>query len=158
MRYPAMKVLITMMGPSIWGLFNSVWAGIRESNYLPDKVYLLAAESDDSDMGKSMLRILLQEHGSPGDVKIRTIAGDDMKGVLQTVRDIATEEEGNSLALNVTPGRKAVVLGAVFAGWAKETFDHIFYLYIDSLRNASRPYILIPVGVQHNHDIIEEAL
>jgi len=34
--------------------------------------------------------------------------------------------------------------------------DHIFYLRIDSLRNADRPYILIPVEGQQIIDVLAE--
>jgi hypothetical protein len=58
--------------------------------------------------------------------------------------------------LDITPGRKAVVLGSLFAGWTNHLFDHIFYLYIESLRNANRPYMLIPMSIQVSHDIMKE--
>ena len=34
-----MKVLITLLGRSGWGLFNSVWAMIRTHDYVPEKIY-----------------------------------------------------------------------------------------------------------------------
>jgi len=156
-----MRVLITMMGPSIWGTFNSIWAMIRKFEYIADRVYVLTPEGDRSraETATKMMRVLLEEHGSKPDIQYVEIRGDDVKEVVSKVRKIAEEEKasGNSIALDVTPGRKAVVLGSVFAGWERKLFDHIFYLYLESLLNASRPHILIPMSIQHPHDIIKEA-
>ena len=54
------KVLLTMMGRSFWGLFNSVWSNIRQFDYLPDKVYVLTAgcEAAQGQMARDMLIVL----------------------------------------------------------------------------------------------------
>ncbi len=36
-----MKVLITLLGRSGWGMFNSVWAMIRTHDYVPEKIYIV---------------------------------------------------------------------------------------------------------------------
>ena len=38
----------------------------------------------------------------------------------------------------------------------KVKVDHIFYLYIESLQNASRPYLEIPLDLQSSHDLLKE--
>jgi hypothetical protein len=156
-----MQVLITMMGLSIWGTFNSIWAMIRRYDYVPERVYILTPETDiaRAEIAVKMIRILLEEHNTKPDVQLVKIKGYDVKEVVTRVRNIAEEEKakGNQIALDVTPGRKAVVLGSVFAGWGRKSFDHIFYLYLESLLNANRPHILIPMSIQHPHDIITEA-
>jgi hypothetical protein len=155
------KVLITMMGRSSWGLFNSAWAAIRSFNYVPDKVVLLTGGCDrnDAEVAAEMLRILYSEHGSRADVGIRVIPEDDIREIASIVRAITDEERKakNSVSIDVTPGKKAAALGAVLSGLAKNSFDHIFYLYIESLKNADRPYLEIPLSIQHSHDILKEA-
>ncbi len=154
-----MKVLITMMGPSTWGMFNSIWADIKNHSYTPDRVYILTEEEGDSfQRAKGMIKVLLERYGSEAEVIPVEISNDNIQRVRGEVRKIGLKEkeDGNQVALDLTPGRKGVVLGSVFAGWAEEIFDKVFYLYIRSLRNASRPYVLIPFSVQHPHEIIGE--
>lgn len=153
------KVLLTMMGRSVWGLFNSVWSDIRQFDYLPDKVYVLTAGCDAArgQMAKDMLIVLLKEHGSPAEVALVDVPGDDIKEIGHRVNEIIGEEnaKGSEVAVDVTPGTKATVLGTVI-GAGKVKVDHIFYLYIDSLQNASRPYLEIPLDLQSSHDLLKE--
>ena len=153
------KVLLTMMGRSAWGLFNSVWSDIRQFDYLPDKVYVLTAgcEAARGQMAKDMLTVLLREHGSRAEVEMVDVPGDDIKEIGSRVNEIIGAEnvKGNEVAVDVTPGTKATVLGTVI-GAGKVKVDHIFYLYIESLRNAARPYLEIPLDLQHSHDLLKE--
>ncbi len=153
------KVLLTMMGRSVWGLFNSVWSNIRQFDYLPDKVYVLTAGCDTArgQMAREMLILLLKEHGSPAEVVLVDVPGDDVKEIGQRVNEIIGEEkgQGSEVAVDVTPGTKATVLGTVI-GAGKVKVDHIFYLYIESLQNASRPYLEIPLDLQSSHDLLKE--
>jgi len=153
------KVLLTMMGRSVWGLFNSVWSNIRQFDYLPDKVYVLTTgcETARGKMARDMLIVLLKEHGSPADVELVDIPGDDIKEIGLRVNEIigAENTRGNEVAVDVTPGTKATVLGTVI-GAGKVKVDHIFYLYIESLQNASRPYMEIPLDLQSSHDLLKE--
>lgn len=153
------KVLLTMMGRSVWGLFNSVWASVRQFDYLPDRVYVLTAgcEASRAGMAKEMLFILLREHGAAPKIEIVNVPGGDIKEIGRVAADILLREKGlgNEVAVDVTPGTKATVLGTVL-GAGKIKVDHIFYLYIESLQNASRPYLEIPLELQHSHDLLKE--
>lgn len=153
------KVLLTMMGRSVWGLFNSVWSDVRQFDYVPDKVYVLTAgcEAFRGNMIRDMLIVLLKEHGSSAEVELVDVPGDDIKEIGRKVREMieAEKEKGNEIAVDVTPGTKATVLGTVI-GAGKVKVDHIFYLYIGSLQNASRPYLEIPLELQRSHDLLKE--
>jgi len=46
-------------------------------------------------------------------------------------------------------GRRAVPTG-------EHPWSHVFYLYIPSTKNANRPYLQIPLQVQHHHDLWQE--
>jgi len=154
------KVLLTMMGRSVWGLFNSVWSDIRQFDYLPDRVYVLTAgcEAARGQMARDMLVMLLKEHGSPAEVELIEVPGDDIKEIGRRVNEIIGAENGrgSEVAIDVTPGTKATVLGTVI-GAGKVRVDRIFYLYIESLQNASRPYLEIPLDLQSSHDLLGEA-
>lgn len=152
------RTLITLMGPSLWGMFNSIWAMIRIHGFVPQKIHILGSKDDQGRMetARSMITSLIERYGPSPEISFRHIKGDDVGGVKGTVQIIVDQEEGSELALDVTPGRKAVVLGSILVSVNDLSFDHIYYLYIESLRNASRPYMLIPLTVQHSHDIMEE--
>jgi hypothetical protein len=157
-----LRILITLMGPSTWGLVNSIWGMIRFHGFVPDRVHVLGRDRDGGDfdnLGK-MLEPLLEEYGSRGELNFERISGGSVKDVYDRVDSILRErEETDEIALDVTPGRKAGVLGSLLAGFEDgeiSRFDHVFYLYIESLRNASRPFILIPRSQQQCHDIIKE--
>jgi hypothetical protein len=153
------KVLLTMMGRSVWGLFNSVWASIRQFDYLPDRVYVMTSRCERArgEMARDMLIELLREHGSPAQVEMVEVPGDDIKGIGLKAGELLGREKslGNVVAVDVTSGTKATVMGTVI-GAGKVKVDHIFYLYIESLQNASRPYLEIPLDLQHSHDLLKE--
>ncbi|MCU0861785.1 MAG: hypothetical protein MUE65_05650 [Methanomassiliicoccales archaeon] len=155
-----MRILVTMMGRSTWGLFNSVWASIRTYDFLPDRVHILTAGCDrhSADKAAGMLKVLLTESGSKGEVLVRVVPEEDVGGIAEQVKAITSEERrgGHSIALDVTPGKKAAVLGSVLSGMSRNDFDRIFYLYIEDLRNADRPFMEIPLSVQRPHDILAE--
>jgi hypothetical protein len=102
--------------------------------------------------------VLLTESGSKGEVLVRVVPEEDVGGIAEQVKAITSEERrgGHSIALDVTPGKKAAVLGSVLSGMSRNDFDRIFYLYIEDLRNADRPFMEIPLSVQRPHDILAE--
>lgn len=155
-----MNVLITLLGRSGWGLFNSVWAMVRTHGYVPEKVYIVVdgCQMPQAESVRTMLSVLLSEYEERHDIEIVTLKGDVIKEVAVKVLEIAEKEKkaGNTLALDVTPGTKSLVMGAVIPGMSRQLFDHIFYLYIESLKNAARPYITIPLTVQHDHEFLRE--
>ncbi len=154
------NVLITLYGRSTWGLFNSAWATIIDHGFTPDRVHVLTAgcDSNQAKIAEAMLRSLLESYGRRPDVQEHIVDDEDVKAVADLVARIATEERarGNAVALDVTPGKKALVLGSVFSGMNRHMFDRVFYLHIASLKNANRPYVEIPLFLQHPHDIVKE--
>ena len=106
------KVLLTMMGRSVWGLFNSVWASIRQFDYLPDRVYVLMAgcEAPRAGMATDMLVILLKEHGSPAKVEMVNVPGDDIKEIGRVAGEILTKEKEKGSELAVDGELLAVVV------------------------------------------------
>ena len=155
-----MKVLITLLGRSGWGMFNSVWAMIRTHDYVPKKVYILTdgCQVPLAEMVRTMLSVLLNEYEEHHEIEIVPLQADTIIEVTAKVREIAEKEKklGNMLALDVTPGTKSLVMGAVLPAMSRNLFDQIFYLHIESLKNAARPYITIPLAVQHDHEFLRE--
>jgi hypothetical protein len=156
-----LKVLITLMGRSTWALVNSVWASARSFSFVPDRVHILAGgcDRDRAETAAKMLRQLLTEHGSPAEVRLELVDDQDARNVAETVRRIAAEEKrsGSKLALDVTSGKKLMVVGSLLSSLTKNDFDHIFYLQVESRKNTDRPYLEIPLEIQNCHDILAES-
>jgi hypothetical protein len=155
-----MKVLITLLGRSGWGLFNSVWAMVRTYDYVPTRIYILTdgCQMPLAERVRTMLSVLLTEYAEHHEIELVPLQADIINEVMTKVREIADKEkkQGNTLALDVTPGTKSMVMGAVLPALNRNLFDHLFYLHIGSLRNADRPYITIPLTAQHDHEFLRE--
>jgi hypothetical protein len=155
-----MNVLITLLGRSGWVLFNSVWAMIRTHDYVPEKVYIITdgCQMAVAEQVRTMLEVLLEEYEGHHEVEIVPLKGDMIKEIASKVQEIADGEKklGRTLALDVTAGTKPLVMGAVVTGMTRNLFDRIFYLHVESQKNAARPYITIPLSMQHDHEFLRE--
>ena len=104
------------------------------------------------------LEAVLRGYGSVAVVDVVPIPTDEFATTIRAIRDVVARErtQGAQVAVDITAGRKAVVAGLLVAG-CTIAFDHVFYLYIDHLRYATYPYLMIPLCIQHHHDFAEEA-
>ncbi|HXZ23185.1 MAG TPA: hypothetical protein VEH08_00470, partial [Methanomassiliicoccales archaeon] len=89
------RVLVTMYGRSTWGLFNSVWAAIKDHDYLPDKVTILTSGCDltQAQVAGKMVEILLREYGSHAEVKQLVVDDEEVRTISDTVLKLATQEK-----------------------------------------------------------------
>jgi len=153
-----MKVLITLLGRSVWGLVNSSWASMRTYGFVPDHVHIVDAGTDggDAEEASHRLQILLHGFDVDADVSIEKVEAGNIGSVSSTIKRLIDKyrADGLHIAIDVTSGTKDLVLGSLMNDLAG--VDHIFYLRIDSLRNADRPYILIPVEGQQMIDVLAE--
>jgi len=154
----AQKVYITMTGISRWPVLNGLWAATCKG-YVPDKVYLFVTKGreKDADQLSSWIRKLLESNGKDVQPITETIeegafASSGRKITATMERERAA---GNEVAIDITAGRKAIVSSALISAWQKQV-DHVFYLYLEDMRNASNPYPMIPYHLQHFVDLKEE--
>lgn len=153
-----MKILITLLGRSVWGLVNSSWASMRTYEFIPDRVHIIDAGTDggDAEEASRRLQILLHGFNVDANVSIEKVEAGNIGSVSFTIKRLIDRyrADGHFIAIDVTSGTKDLVLGSLMNDLAG--VDHIFYLRIDSLRNADRPYILIPVEGQQMIDVLAE--
>ncbi len=100
-----MKVLITLLGRSGWGLFNSVWAMIRTHDYVPEKVYLLTdgCQMPMAEQVRTMLAVLLGEYEENHEIEIVPLkGGPDQGGGGEGTGD---RREGEEAGEHTGPGR-----------------------------------------------------
>lgn len=154
-----MKVYVTMTGLSDWAIFNSFWAAIRLRNYLPDKIYIFTIKKrrSQADLAKRRFEVLLKEYNKRATIEIIEVAEADFVGSGRRINDVVKKEksQGNTIAIEVTPGRKAMVAGALIPS-IQGLADHVFYLYLENFDYADNLFLRIPLTMQHSHDFMEE--
>jgi hypothetical protein len=153
------KVYITMTGISRWPVLNSLWAAICCRGYKPDKIYLFVTKGREQEARalSRWITDLTEAYGKRIEPVLREIAEGDFASSGRKITSIMEEERsaGNEVAIDITPGRKAIISSALLSAWQKQV-DHVFYLYLEDMRNASNPYPMIPFHLQHFVDLKEE--
>lgn len=135
-----MQKYITMVGRSYWATLNSLWAVLKEEKFEPGKVILLCEENlkDRAEILKKDITNLLNGYDFETSVEIRQLENADFYHAGEEVLEVVDGEE-DSVALDITGGRKALVAGALVNPGARR-LKHVFYLYLDEIKDADRPY------------------
>ena len=135
-----MQKYITMVGRSYWATLNSLWAVLKEEKFSPEKVILLCEEDrkDRAKILKEDISKLLGGYELEPSVDIRLMDNADFYHAGEEVLEVVDGDE-DSVALDITGGRKALVAGALVNPGAHR-LKHVFYLYLDEIRDADRPY------------------
>jgi hypothetical protein len=153
------KVFITMTGISRWPVINSLWAAVCCKGYVPDRIYLFVTRGREQDAHAlaEWINLLLEAHGKKAELIRKEIEEGDFMSSGKRITAIMEEERsaGNEVAIDITPGRKAIISSALLSAWQKQV-DHVFYLYLEDMRNAANPYPMIPFHLQHFVDLKEE--
>jgi hypothetical protein len=154
-----MNIYITMTGLSDWAIFNSLWGAVRLRGYMPDKVYIFTIKKrrKQAELAKRRFQVLLSEYDKKAIIDIIEVAEADFIASGKRINEIVKSEKskGNTVAIEVTPGRKAMVAGALVPGLQGKA-DHVFYLYLENIDYSDDMFMRIPLIVQHSHDFITE--
>ncbi|WP_048152135.1 hypothetical protein [Palaeococcus ferrophilus] len=154
-----MRAYITMLGRSSWATINSYYAVLMRENYRPERIYIVVEEAYRSKLEKTeeALRIISEAFGINPEIESVVIENASFleaeKRVVPIIRKL--KSEGFEVAVDITGGRKAVVVGTLIKG-LHEGIDHVYYLAITELSFADRPYMMIPLHVQHLRDFMRE--
>ena len=155
----ALRVYITMTGISKWPVLNSLWAAICCKGYLPDKIYIFTSRGRlaEAQSLSSWIRTLTESYGKRIVPALVEIDEGDFTSSGKKITSLMEQERtaGNEVAIDITPGRKAIISSALLSAWQKQV-DHVFYLYLEDMRNAANPYPMIPFHLQHFVDLKEE--
>jgi len=153
------RVYITMTGVSKWPVLNSLWAAICCKGYVPDKVYIFVTKGRerDADLLCEWGRVLIEAYGGNAQFVSQVIEEAEFARSGRKITAVMEQERaaGNTVAIDITPGRKAIISSALISAWEKEV-DHVFYLYLEDLRKSANPYPMIPFHLQHFVDLKEE--
>ena len=158
-----------MLGRSIWSVLNSYYAVLKEKQYYPDEI-ILFTEGKKTDTLKSNTKTtttglkiisdsfgitprIISEHLSEIEYDIEygdfIRAGKHISKLIQK-----RKKDGDTVAIDITPGKKTLVAGALLPIHIKEV-DHIYYLSIKTI--IANPYMMIPYQTQQINDFIEQA-
>lgn len=152
------RVYITMTGVSKWPVLNGLWAAMCKG-YVPDKIYLFVTQGreKDGEILASWISTLAQSFGKTVRPMTERIEEGEFASSGKKITAAMERErtEGNEVAIDITPGRKAIVSSALISAWQKQV-DHVFYLYLEDMRNSTNPYPMIPYHLQHFVDLKEE--
>lgn len=98
----------------------------------------------DSEKINEAINVLGEAYGKVPDVEFMEIEDREWieagKKISSLIRDL--KENNDEISIDITPGRKTLVVPALISGDQK--VDNIFYLSIKSIKNASKPYMIIP--------------
>jgi hypothetical protein len=152
-----MKAYLTLLGRSKWALINSYYAVQEEKDYRPDKVIIYNETKSDSTPIPDAITTISKEYGFTPKIEVKTLSEGDFIAAGNTISSDLKQlkQEGYETALDITPGRKALVAGAILSA-TKQNIDHIYYLMIDSTDEADKPYPLIPRKRQTLIDFAED--
>lgn len=148
-----------MTGISRWPVLNSLWAAICCKGYAPDKIYLFVTKGREQEARilSEWIGTLTESYGKRVNPVQMGIDEGDFTSSGKKITSVMEQERnaGNEVAIDITPGRKAIISSALLSAWQKQV-DHVFYLYLEDMRNASNPYPMIPFHLQHFVDLKEE--
>ncbi|MCJ7464935.1 MAG: hypothetical protein MUO81_09385, partial [Thermoplasmata archaeon] len=124
-----------------------------------DKIYLFVTIGREAEAQSlsDWIKILMDSYGKKVEPLLRTIEEGNFTSSGKKITAVMEEERaaGNEVAIDITPGRKAIISSALLSAWQKQV-DHVYYLYLEDMRNASNPYPMIPFHLQHFVDLKEE--
>lgn len=143
---------ITFVGRSDWAVVNSFWATLFHTDIIPDEIQVIYKKHD-KDMAESSIKgikKILEVKDIDAEIEEYVIEDEfDVMKAAEHVEEIC--EDGRPVILDITPARKAMASGSVIEG-VKMEVEGVLYLYIDSVKNADRSYLDIPLPRQ---DLVE---
>lgn len=152
MEEPQEVTLITFVGRSEWAVVNSFTAILFHTDLKPGKVHLLYKSSDKKIASSCVegLDKILNVKEIDCDIKEHELKDEfDLMKPAEIMEEILEDDE--EVVIDITPARKFMSSSALIEGMRNDV-KGIYYLYIDSIEDADRPYLDIPLPRQ---DLIE---
>jgi hypothetical protein len=139
---------------------NTYYAVLTEREYLPDRVYIFTEKTYEGEVDKSVraIKILSQEFGCNPEPDTQVVSDWDFLGAGKKIFELVKglKDDGFEVAIDITPGRKALVVAALISG-IKIRIDHVYYLAIRSTDDAAKPYMMIPLQIQQIRDFMTDS-
>ena len=163
-----MNIWISNVSITRFAGVNTLWAAITKDGYIPERVHLLADEvvrqKGHLDQAIADVSTLIKGYGRPVESITHDIVEIEFMKLAEGLRNIVYDEKqtGNTVAIDMTPGRKYMSAFAMYMGVAKDLThkaDRIYYLHIQDLKqHRGKPFPLIPSSLMTLYDIKKELL
>ncbi len=146
---------ITFVGRSSWAVVNSFSAVLFHTEIIPDEIHVLYKREDEevAEVGISGLYELMDVKEIGCELVQHVIEEDfDLLKPARVVEEIM--ESDGDVVIDITPAKKFMSSTALLEG-RKYGVDGVFYLYIDHVEDADRPYLDIPLPRQDLIEMVE---
>lgn len=140
---------ITFVGRSEWAVVNSFWAVLFHEGVRPGKIHIITREDnlERANKCKEGIKVILKGYDIESEIEINeTDLDEDLSHSADMVKKICLEDDTPKI-LDITGGTKGVTSGALIRAVECDV-SRIYYLFIDSLEDADRPYLDIPLPRQ----------
>jgi len=151
------QAYITLVGRSAWAVINSYYFLIKEERISPDLIMVFSEElfKEKLDSIVEGLKIVNEGFDVEADITTEVVGNAQYVPagieVSQKVKEL--KEAGYTIALDVTPGRKALVAASLISAY-KIGISHVFYLAVDRIEDI--PVMMKPKGSLHYRDFMQE--
>jgi hypothetical protein len=148
---------ITLLGRSSWSLLNTYYAVLNQEKFSPDIIHIFVENLYKDKLEKVLtgLQILNESFDIHLTIEKTVVSNDEIIPVKSTLikclKDL--KNKGYTIALDITPGRKALVAAALMST-RKLGINHVFYLAVDSIEDI--PLLMKPGAIIHLHDYLHE--
>ncbi len=141
------RIWVTNGTPTMPGIQNPLTAACG-SGYVPDEAYILSnpGVSDDVAQASEMFEVIIEAHGGDADVSQHNLDHEtNFRAIIDFYRSTieSAQENGDTIAVDVTPGRKFMSAIAFQAGF-RFGADHVFYFHRKSGAYQGQFYPEIP--------------
>lgn len=155
---PDRTAYIVFAGRSLWALLNTYHAVLRNGICSPDEVQIVVETPCMSGTAAAAegIGIISQRYGISPAVSTVPVPCGDFAAAAGRVRDLARglAADGFSIALDITPGRKALIVASCLALASADIAPaHIFYLNLQGGGPLPLPHLMIPLHLQTLHDL-----
>ncbi|WP_241432308.1 CRISPR-associated ring nuclease [Halogeometricum borinquense] len=126
------RIWVTNGTPTMPGILNPVTAAC-DQGYVPDEIWVLSNPGVAEYVAKATDRfeVIVDAYGGDADVSVHDLDDEtDFPDIIEFYRSTieAARETGDTIAVDVTPGRKFMSAIAFQAGF-KFDADHVFYFH-----------------------------
>ena len=152
----AENVWITSVGTSAYAVVNPLWAACVFDEFIPVRFHFLVNQGTvkNADTAEGWIKHVLHEYEIKPQVIKHQIDEEDMDNFAKVLCKVIETEFGNSIAIDMTPGRKFMSACALLAG-RKYEVEKLYYLHLYNSAYQDRPFILIPFNQQRLVNVIE---
>lgn len=151
---------ITTSSTHIEAMVNSLNAAC-ERGFVPDELHLIEnpGVTEEVDRALDLAATIVEAYGGDEpDIHLTSLDSEvEFDRIRTHVKDAIerVHDEGGSVAVDITPGRK-FMSAIAFAAGLRYDADHVFYFYLDDSEYFGRFYPAIPRTATHLYDFTEE--